>query len=246
MNTKKLTDDIVKQIIVDYHKGFSKQKLSVKYNFHVSSITRVLKDIHTPRKPMDPDIKQQIINDYLSGYPYDTMVLKYGYDRKKLYKITNGYTHLASLQKDKYILTAEDIEQIKLDFKQGLSFKEIHNNYSISRYKLLEITSEDRKERKKEVTHKPVNKNYEHLNEVPFTYSHTGLDGQRVYKFIGSIKSRILYIELIELNGEWVYHCENNKGLVCDSRISNRSYNSMLSCKVALYESLERKKYFKK
>jgi hypothetical protein len=51
---------------------------------------------------------------------------------------------------------------------------------------------------------------------------------------------------MIELSsGEWVYHCENSRGMVCDSRISNRSYDSIEECKEALYQSLVRKNYFK-
>jgi Mor family transcriptional regulator len=244
MNTKKLTEDIEKQIIEDYHKGFNKQQLSNKYNFSITTICRVLKDIHIPRKFMNPEVKQQIIIDYLSEYPYDTLVLKYGLTKQKLYSIVNGHTHLLTFKKT--ILSDKDIEQIKKDYKNGYTFKDIHNKYNITRYKLLEITSEERKERKKVVTKTRPNQNYDYINEAPFFYSHTGLDGQKVYKFIGTIRNKNLYIELIDQNGEWVYHCENNKGLVCDSRISNRSYDSMLNCKIALHDSLERKKYFKK
>lgn len=244
MSTK-LTEEVREKIIKDYHKGLRQTQLSIKYNLSISSINRAIKDIHVSQKFMKPELKQQIINDHLAGKTYDSLSLKYGLTKQRLYSIINRYTHFLN-KKGKQDLTDSEIEQIKNEYENGMTYKAIHDKYNITRHQLNEITSEARSKRTKKPYEQRFNKYYEHLNEVPFTFSHIGLDGQKVYKFIGSIKKRILYIELIELNGEWVYHCENNKGLVCDSRISNRTYDSMINCKVALYESLERKKYFKK
>lgn len=83
-------------------------------------------------------------------------------------------------------------------------------------------------------------------SEIVFTYAYTGLENQKVYRYRGYVQNKMLFIEMINyVNGTWAYHCENYKGLVCDSRISNRYYNSLEECKDALLKSLDRKKYFK-
>jgi uncharacterized protein (DUF433 family) len=246
----KLTDSLRQQVIEDYKNGLGKKQLFDKYGCSMSSICVILADVHTPRKLLSKTDKANIVKDYLAGISFDDLAKKYNVTKSTIFKNTEKCREVIRNIKIK-ALNGKIVEGVIEDYNNDMLIADILQKYGLTGYSLKKIIKENNLKRKQIRSKKGSiydirYKNYTDLFAVPFTFSHTGMDGQNVYKFIGTIKSRTMYIELIELNGEWIYHCENNKGLVCDSRISNRTYDSIDACKKALNESLERKKYFKK
>lgn len=132
----------------------------------------------------------------------------------------------------KFTDSLEDAEQMTIQLREKLQIDEIRMQMEIER---LERKS------KNIIPKKSLSENYN------FEYKYTGAEGQKVYSFTNNIFGRLLYMELIENPvGCWAYHVENRSNLVCDSRISNRYYDSMVECIKAMDASLKRKFYRQK
>jgi len=120
----------------------------------------------------------------------------------------------------------QDIDEVFKDInelREKLQDKEFFNAYKVSSVK--------------DMKHYGV-VNY---NKLYFRYSHTGADDQKVYIFSDYIKTKYYYIEMIEHPDKgWAYHAENKREMICDSRISNKYYDSLEECKNALIDSFKR------
>jgi len=132
----------------------------------------------------------------------------------------------------KFTESIEDAEKLLVELRQKLQIDEIRRKID------KEINN---KKNKNIILKKCVSENYN------FEFKHTGAEGQRVYSFTNNIYNKYLYMELIENPvGCWAYHVESRGNLVCDSRISNRYYDSMVECIKAMDASLKRKFYRQK
>jgi Mor family transcriptional regulator len=243
----KVNEQIKNDVLKDYELGLKHTQLAKKHGLSIFTITRILKGIHTPKTFMTQETKDAIIFDFKAGYPVKTLVEKYNVSTTTIRDTVKNYRKPTY---NKYDTIPDSVKDMILkDYLEALPYEDIINIYSVTKFMINKITANHRAYRKKltKVKHETnFNLEISNFENIPFVYSHTGIDNQKVYKFIGIIKGKNLYIEMIELSsGEWVYHCENSRGMVCDSRISNRSYDSIEECKEALYQSLVRKNYFK-
>lgn len=152
---------------------------------------------------------------------------------KGIYKYKSGkyYGMVYNSKKFYYTKTSDDIEEVEEwmhDLKHKLSIEELK----------AELDAE--KQRRKE---KRENINY--YDKYDFKFKHIGAEGQQVYSFKGVVFNKFFYIELIQCQKKgWAYHAEGRYGFLIDSRISDKYYESMQDCIVALDNSLK-SKFFK-
>lgn len=127
----------------------------------------------------------------------------------------------------KAVESIEDAEDLLIELREKLQVEEIRQQIEIERL--------EKKNNKVKIS-KSVAENYN------FEFDHVGAENQRVYTFTNNVYNKYLYMELIEnAVGCWAYHVESRGNLVCDSRISNRYYDSMFECIKAMDGSLKRK-----
>ena len=191
---------------------------------------------------LTPEMVDGIKKDFIKGLTVRYLLTKYKISTVTLYKITEGLKQKRK-ETNIYEKVKKDRAELglthgKLAIKYGISVdyvKRILYNKEFIEYMenpdkgIEQILASD-------IVYLIFNLNY--------VYSHTGAEDQKVYKHYNFVKSKLLYIELVDhpVLG-WYYHCDSRGKNICDSRYAKRYFDNIEECKKDLGKTLRKLGY---
>ena len=191
---------------------------------------------------LTPEMIEGIQNDFAKGLTIRYLMNKYKTSTATIYKITEGLKQTRK-KTNIYENVKKDREQLELTHGKLAIKYDISVNY-VKRILYNKEFIEYMENPEKGVEQILANDIVYLIVNLYYVYSHTGAEDQKVYKHYNFVKSKLLYIELVDhpVLG-WYYHCDSRGKNICDSRYAKRYFDNMEDCKKDLGKTLRKLGY---
>lgn len=192
-------------------------------------------------KNLDLEQIEKIQQDYVKGMTINSISTKHKVGRALIYKYCND---LIQNKKEKNIFEKVRFDRENYKYTHGQLAEKY--NISVNYIKRILYNKEfiEYMENEKGIKQILQNDIVYLISTLVYIYSHTGAEDQKVYKYHNFVKSKLLYIELVDHPKlGWYYHCDSRGKNICDSRYAKRYFDSIESCKKDLGKTLRKLGY---